>query len=93
MDYVLEVKQFVIAEFMPDVQADQLDDDYDLLASGVIDSLSLLRVIVWLESNFDIPVDEIEIAEKSFRSVSAICELIDRGTRSRVPAAAITNER
>jgi D-alanine--poly(phosphoribitol) ligase subunit 2 len=92
MDHVLAVKQYVISEFMPDVQMDQLDNDYDLIASGVIDSLSLLRVITWMEAYFDIPVDEIEISEKNFTSVSAICELVDQGTRIRVPATAITTQ-
>jgi hypothetical protein len=85
MDDILAVKQYIISEFIPDIQVDQLDADYDLISSGVIDSLSLLRVITWLGAYFDIPVDEIEIAEENFASVSAICGVIDRGKQLRIP--------
>jgi acyl carrier protein len=81
MERVSAIKQFIVSEFMPDIQAEQLDKDYDLIASGVIDSLSLLRVIAWLENQFHIPVDEIEIAEKNFASVAAIDEFVDGAAR------------
>jgi acyl carrier protein len=77
MDEVQAVKEYIIAEFIPDLQVAQLDDDYDLIAGGVIDSINLLRVITWLGSRFDIPIDEVEISEKNFASVTAICEFVD----------------
>lgn len=80
MDHVHEIKEFIVTEFIPDIQVEQLDDNYDLIASGVIDSISLLRVISWLGSQFDIPIDEVEIAEKNFVSVAAICEFVDQAT-------------
>jgi acyl carrier protein len=75
------IKEFIIAEFIPDIQVAQLDDDYDLIEAGVIDSINLLRVITWLGNRFDIPIDEVEIAEKNFSSVTAICEFVDRAAR------------
>jgi acyl carrier protein len=86
MDHALAIKEFIIAEFIPDIQVTQLDDDYDLIAGGVIDSINLLRVITWLENRFDIPLDEVEIAEKNFASVTAICEFVDRAAPARQPA-------
>jgi acyl carrier protein len=86
MDDILAVKQYIISEFIPDIQVDQLDADYDLISSGVIDSLSLLRVITWIGAYFDIPIDEIEIAEENFASVSAICGVIDSGKQLRILA-------
>lgn len=86
MDYELEVKQYIVRQFMPDIAVDELDADYDLIASGVIDSLSLLRVITWLGTYFEIPVDDIEITEQNFASVHAVCELIERGIHTGSPA-------
>ena len=81
MDHMHAIKEFIITEFIPDIQVAQLDNDYDLIAGGVIDSINLLRVITWLENRFDIPIDEVEIAEKNFASVAAICEFVDRAAR------------
>ena len=82
MDYTGRIKEFIITEFIPDIVAGQLAADYDLIASGVIDSLSLLRVIAWLATEFGIPVDEIDISEQNFVSVTAINELVVSATNS-----------
>lgn len=76
-DHIRAIKKFIIEEFMPDVPIEQLETDYDLLAGGVIDSLGLLRVIVWLEDTFQIPLDDAEIAPDNFRSVEAIHTVIE----------------
>ena len=73
-----KIKQFIVDEFMPDVSVDELESDYDLLTGGVVDSLGLLKVVAWLESEFDIAVDESELGPESFRTVNAIKEYIDQ---------------
>lgn len=72
------IKSFIVREFVPDITTDDLTDDYDLIANGVVDSLGLLRLISWLETAFSIPIDDIEINEQDFVTVTAICEFIDR---------------
>jgi acyl carrier protein len=74
------IKHFVIDEFLPDVGADVLDADYDLLANGVIDSLGMLKVIAWLENQFDISADDVDLDPDSFRSVRGIDAFIERCT-------------
>ena len=54
---------------MPDVSADELDADFDLLTGGVVDSLGLLKVVAWLETEYDVGVDESELGPESFRTV------------------------
>jgi acyl carrier protein len=76
-DHTRTIKEFIIKEFMPDVPVEQLETDYDLLAGGVIDSLGVLRVLVWLEGTFQIPLDDAEIVPESFRSVAAISAFIE----------------
>jgi acyl carrier protein len=73
-----KVKQFVVDEFMPDVPASELDSDFDLLTGGVVDSLGLLKVVAWLETEFDIAVDDSELGPESFRTVAAIAEFVDQ---------------
>ena len=88
MDITTEIKQYIVAEFLPDVQVAQMADDYDLIGNGVIDSLGLLKVINWLENHFGILVDEVEIAEQDFASVDAIHRFVDRAGRVAVSETA-----
>jgi acyl carrier protein len=73
-----KIKQFIVDEFMPDVPVEDLDDDFDLLTGGVVDSLGLLKVVAWLEDEFDIGVDDSELGPDSFRTVAAIKAYVDQ---------------
>jgi acyl carrier protein len=73
-----KIKQFIVEEFMPDVPAEELEDDFDLLTGGVVDSLGLLKVVAWLEDEFDISVDDSELGPDSFRTVVAIKAYVDQ---------------
>ena len=66
-----KIKQFIVDEFMPDVPVEDLDDDFDLLTGGVVDSLGLLKVVAWLE-------DDSELGPDSFRTVAAIKAFVDQ---------------
>ena len=73
-----KIKQFIVDEFMPDVSVDELDSDFDLLTGGVVDSLGLLQVVAWLESEFDVAVDDSQLGPESFRTVDAIKAFVDQ---------------
>ena len=73
-----KIKEFIVEEFMPDVPVEELDDDFDLLTGGVVDSLGLLKVVAWLEDEFDIAGDDSELGPDSFRTVAAIKAYVDQ---------------
>ncbi|HEX5567918.1 MAG TPA: phosphopantetheine-binding protein, partial [Streptomyces sp.] len=75
-----EIKRFIVGNFIPDVPADQLSSDLDLLENGVVDSLGLLRLITWVGEKYGIPVADLDIAPHQFSSVDAIADFI-RGAR------------
>ncbi|WP_431045533.1 phosphopantetheine-binding protein [Streptomyces sp. P1-3] len=81
-----QIKKYLIEQFSLDIQPDDLADDYDLLAGGVIDSLGLLTLVSWLEATYGLDLDVLDIAPENFRSVAAIdafCDTADAtaGTR------------
>lgn len=75
---VTTVRRFIAEEFLPDVPEAEIEPGLDLVESGVIDSLGLLKVIAWLESHFDIAIDVAEMVPENFSSVEAICGFLDR---------------
>jgi D-alanine--poly(phosphoribitol) ligase subunit 2 len=77
-----KIKQFIVDEYMPDVSVDELDSDFDLLTGGVVDSLGLLQLVAWLETEFDVTVDESLLGPESFRTVDAIKEYVDQAKAS-----------
>ncbi|WP_329107640.1 acyl carrier protein [Micromonospora sp. NBC_01699] len=83
MAHEAEIRQFIVTAFAPDIPADQLPDHLDLLDSGVVDSLGLLRLIAWVGDRYDIPVEDQNISPVQFSSVAAIAAFV-RDTHSLV---------
>ncbi|WP_210589306.1 acyl carrier protein [Streptomyces sp. GESEQ-35] len=87
MQYAQAVKEFVVKEFLPDVPAEELADDLDLMANGVIDSLGLLKVIAWLEDRYGVNTDAVDLDPESFTSVAAIASFLADAPREHAGAA------
>jgi acyl carrier protein len=87
MSHAQAVKEFVVKEFLPDVPAEELADDLDLMANGVIDSLGLLKVIAWLEDRYGVDTDAVDLDPESFTSVAAIAAFLANAPREHAGAA------
>ena len=55
-----------------------LEDDNGLVASGLIDSLAGLQIVVHLEETYGIDFAACGIESEELRSVSSILDLVDR---------------
>ncbi|CAM3304665.1 phosphopantetheine-binding protein [Kibdelosporangium persicum] len=71
-----EIKAWIVRNFAPDVDPADLPDDYDLLASGLISSLSLVRLVSGLAAEFDVDIDAADLRPEYFRSVTSITEFV-----------------
>lgn len=84
MRHAAAITRFVVDEFLPDVSPGDLAVDYDLLANGVVDSLGLLKLIAWVEDQFDLAVDDDALDPANFRTVAAVDEFVERSTAGAV---------
>jgi acyl carrier protein len=70
------INDYISREFVQDPALLPLADDTSLLENGVIDSLSLLRLVVFLEERFAIAVGDADLLPENFSSVNAICAYV-----------------
>jgi acyl carrier protein len=50
-----------------------LKNDTPLIESGILDSLSVLKLVLYLEEEFHISMDDFELVPENFNTVEAIC--------------------
>jgi acyl carrier protein len=67
------INDYISRELVPDAALLPLKNDTSLLDSGILDSLSLLRLVVFLEEQFDITMGDADLLPENFASVNAIC--------------------
>jgi len=71
-----KVKDFLKKEMFRKKGNDEMEDDINLLESGIIDSLGLIRLIEYLENTFSLNIPDEEVLAENFESMSAIVALI-----------------
>ena len=70
------VNDYISRELVPDAALLPLTNETSLLDSGILDSLSLLRLVVFLEERFGIGVGDADLLPDNFASVNAICAYV-----------------
>ncbi len=80
------IKDFISQELVRDPALLPLADETSLLESGILDSLSLLQLVVFLEGRFGITVGDADLLPENFASVNTICAYLR--TREPVKQAA-----
>lgn len=77
-DDATRVREYVRTEFVPSGDQAVFDDDYNLLERGVVDSLRLVQLIVWLESELGVELPDDMLSLASLATVSSIIALAER---------------
>jgi acyl carrier protein len=70
------VRGWLLTELLPGEPAENLSDDLDLRAAGILDSMSILRLVDMLEDRFDIDVDAGEAGPASFATVDRLVRYV-----------------
>ena len=70
------INDYISQELVPDPALLPLANDTPLLDSGILDSLGLLRLVVFLEERFGITMNDVDLLPANFASVNAICAFL-----------------
>lgn len=71
------VKDFILRELLPDEDPEELTDTTPLIDEGILDSLSTLRLVTFLEESYGIKVEPYEADEENFGTVADITRLVE----------------
>jgi acyl carrier protein len=71
-----KVRDFILSEFLPGEDPDELKEDTPLITSGILDSIATLKLITYLEKEFDITVAAHEADSENLNTISDICRLV-----------------
>ncbi len=76
MEIEKEIRSFVAANYLPDTQAETIDDAMPLITSGIIDSIGMLGLVDFIESRFAIEFLPREIDVHALDSIQRIEALV-----------------
>jgi acyl carrier protein len=70
------VQNFILREFLPGEDPAELTEGTPLITGGILDSISTLKLVVFLEEHFGITVEAYEAGVEHLDTVRQIADLI-----------------
>lgn len=70
-----KLKEYITNNFFND-NPDSLSPDTQLLTSGIIDSISALELVDFIEENFNIQFEAHEVDQENLNSISTLSDFV-----------------
>ncbi len=72
MDVDQRIIQFISEELLLGTRQDGIFPEESLISSGILDSLALLRLILFLEEEFGVTIEDGEVRPENFETIEAM---------------------
>ncbi len=77
MDEIKEtIKAFILKEFLPGENPDELTDSTPLISGGILDSLATLKLVSFLEDRFKVTFQAHETDIEYLDTIDAIAKVV-----------------
>ena len=71
------VHDYILRQFLPGEDPSELTDETPLITGGILDSISTLKLVVFLEERFGVTVEAHEAGVENLDSVGRIASLVE----------------
>jgi len=78
-----KLEKFMLSEVAAEHGRESLKPDEDLLEQGIIDSLGIMKLIVFLEETFGIKVSDEDVVPENFQSLDIMIKFIEHKMRNK----------
>lgn len=75
-DIEKDVREFIAENFILDEDADEIDRDESLTQNGVLDSMGVLELIMFIEERFGVEVPDEDTLPENLDSVGRISDYV-----------------
>jgi acyl carrier protein len=73
-----KIRQFLLEKLAKAKKIKQIDDQDNLIETGIIDSLGIMQLVAYLEGTFTVKVKDEDIVPENFESIDIITSYIER---------------
>jgi acyl carrier protein len=71
------IKQFITTKLIPNSHEIEIDFETNLLRSGLIDSMALMTLVNFIESEFNVNIPFTDFTVANFQSINAMTNYIE----------------
>lgn len=75
------IKDYLMREFLPGEDPDELDDQTPLITGGILDSISTVQLVAFLEKEFGVEFQAHEMSADSLNTIAQIADTVEAKRR------------
>ena len=75
-----KIKNFIMEQFLPGEDPDELTDDTPLISGGILDSIATLQLVMYIEETFRVSFEPHEVDKENLDSLNLMVGLLDSKT-------------
>lgn len=76
MDFKQAVRDYILREFLPGENPDDLTDDLPLITGGILDSIATLKMVLHFEEQYGIVLEAHEADKEHLDTIGDIAALL-----------------
>ena len=78
MSILKDLEKFLLTEIAVDLGKKSLNPDEDLLKQGIIDSLGIMKLVLFLEESYGMQVNNQDIIPENFQCLSSMVKYVEQ---------------
>jgi acyl carrier protein len=78
MSILKDLEKVLLTEIVVDVDKKSLAPDEDLLEQGIIDSLGIMKLILFMEETYGIAIADEEIVPENFQTINMMVRFVEQ---------------
>ena len=78
MSILKDLEKFLLTEIAVDLSKKSLGPDEDLLEQGLIDSLGIMKLVLFMEETYGIAVADEEIVPENFQTQNNMVKFVEQ---------------
>lgn len=76
------IKKFIMEQFLPGEDPNELTDDTPLISGGILDSIATLQLVMFIEERFGVSFEPHEVDKENLDSMNLMAKLMQSKTAS-----------
>ena len=83
MSILEQLEKVLITEIAVNLERNSLAPDEDLLEKGIIDSLGVMKLLLFMEETFGIAVSDEEIIPENFQTLNNMVKFVEQKIKNK----------
>jgi len=78
METIEILRQFIMENLVTEYELGNLDENQSLFETGIVDSMGILKVVAFIETEFQIQIDDEDLLPENFETLFYLAEMISK---------------